>query len=432
MTTPESKIDDLLKKFQRRDVPAVSLALMVGGKLHTGSLGGPPGMLFQACSISKPVAAVGVLKAVQEGAFGLDDDVNDILTIWKLPDPGIGTPVTVRHLLSHTGGINVRSFPGYRHSERRPSIRQILNGDGPSNTTGVRRKAAPGGKPDYSGGGYTILEQIVEQASGRPFADYMKEFIFDPLGMTTASYAAPDPADAAKGNAAKAPVADGWRIFPELAAAGLWCTPSDLVKLAEEVQNAAAGKGKVLSQASAQQMLKLHSGEYGLGFMLATTSGGTQQFHHDGSNEGYLCDMWATVAPGPAVAVMTNSDLGRQVFRYAIPGGFEIAGWPDSSTYAPLKDQAPPRSWAQLHLLNALYDGEYKVTGGSDIVELRGHSWNWRLHLPGRLPVELDVISEVKLTSAYPAISVDMTLHAHRAVRLDITTGSGTIVAERT
>jgi CubicO group peptidase (beta-lactamase class C family) len=202
--------------------------------------------LFQAASISKPVAALAALRLVADGRLDLDADVNRFLTSWQLPGDAGDERVTVRHLLCHGGGLSVDGFPGYRQDQSLPSLTDMLDGLPPSNTPAVRRDGPPGRAWRYSGGGYQILQQLVEDVTGRVFTDLAAELVLRPAGMTTATYAQPDSADAA------APCVEGrsvsWRIYPEHAAAGLWCTPTDLLRLAQAIQAALAGEqGAILT-----------------------------------------------------------------------------------------------------------------------------------------------------------------------------------------
>src|SRR6185436_9257568 len=140
-----------------------------------------PTTLFQAGSISKPVAAVAALRLVDAGRIDLDADVNDYLVSWKVPaNEGWQPRVTLRHLLSHTGGLTVHGFPGYARGQAVPTLVQVLDGAKPANTAAVRDNAVPGTQSRYSGGGTTIVQQMLIDVMGKPFPALMRELVLDP------------------------------------------------------------------------------------------------------------------------------------------------------------------------------------------------------------------------------------------------------------
>jgi CubicO group peptidase (beta-lactamase class C family) len=278
--------------------------------------------LFQAASISKPVAAMAVLKAVQDGRFGLDDDINTIAKSWKLPSGDFTRerPVTPRALLSHTSGLDDGfGFPGYAPSAAMPTLVQILDGQPPSNVGPVRLARPPMTAMKYSGGGVTLMQLAMIDAFGRPFPEIMQSFVLGPVGMTRSAYEQPL-SPARDRHAARAHDREGrarevkWHVYPELEAAGLWTTPTDLAKFAIEVQQALQGRSaRVLSRAMVQEMVTpVGVGDYGVGFAISRRGEGWY-FGHSGGNWGFLCDLLAHKLKGYGVAVMTNGDGGGRV-----------------------------------------------------------------------------------------------------------------------
>jgi len=143
--------------------------------------------LFQAASISKPVTAMGMLALVQQGKLSLDEDVNAKLKTWKIPENEFTTEqkVTLRRLASHTAGLTVSGFPGYDVDEKLPTLVQIFNGEKPANTPPIHVDVVPGTKEQYSGGGVTIEQQVMMDATGMPFATLMKQLVLDRISMKT-------------------------------------------------------------------------------------------------------------------------------------------------------------------------------------------------------------------------------------------------------
>ncbi|HEY9909415.1 MAG TPA: serine hydrolase domain-containing protein, partial [Thermosynechococcaceae cyanobacterium] len=196
-----------------------------------------PDTLFQAASISKPVFALAVMRLVQEGRLNLDEDINTYLTSWRAPAIEDWQPrITLRQLLSHTAGLTVHGFPGYRNSEPLPTTVQILNGEPPANTDKVEVNIIPGLHHRYSGGGTTVAQQVLVDVLGKPFPEIMRELVLDPLGMTNSTYQQPLPnhwsAKAATAHLFSGiPLEGKHHVYPEMAAAGLWTTAADLAKV---------------------------------------------------------------------------------------------------------------------------------------------------------------------------------------------------------
>ena len=261
--------------------------------------------LFPACSISKHVAAFGTLRLVADATIDLDTDVNTYLCSWQLP--GAGT-VTVRQLLAHTAGLTENWFPGYAQGEPVPSLLQILQGQPPANTPAVRRELPPGAQFRYSGSHYAVLQQLLIDVTGTPFEELMARLVLEPVGMRDSSYDQHFPVEhrarVARGHAGGTPVPGGWHVQPEMAGAGLWSTPLDLVRMELEISRAILGESVLLPPDLAAQMVAPQvPGGIGLG-----TEVGDGRFGHTGQNTGYSCFSFAWPASGTAVAVMTDAE----------------------------------------------------------------------------------------------------------------------------
>lgn len=311
------------------NVPGVSVAVIRDFRIHWAKGYGLASVaegravdtstLFQAASISKPVTAMAVLKLAQDGAVDLDRDVNVYLRSWQVPDSEHTRTqkVTLRALLSHTSGSDDGfGFPGYKPDAARPTLVQILNGERPSNVGPVRFARAPYTAQKYSGGGTTIVQLLLEDVTRRDFADLMRETVLAPVGMTGSGFGQPIPA-ALAGRAAHAHDRTGaamgaaWHVYPEQAAAGLWTSPSDLARWVIEVQRAVQGEGRVLTAASAREMLApVGVGPFGVGLTFEKFGEGWY-FSHGGSNWGFRANFWGHFRKGYGVVVMTNGDGGQ-------------------------------------------------------------------------------------------------------------------------
>ena len=332
----------LAERMAHYNVPGVSIAVVKDGKIswakgygiansQTGSLV-DVNTLFQAGSISKPIAALAALKLAEEGKIELDADVNTYLTSWKVPDSEFTQTekVTLRRLLTHTAGTTVHGFPGYHPSMIFPGIETVLNGRG--NTPAIYVDTTPGTLWRYSGGGYTIMEKVVEDVTDLPLDIYLKQSVLEPLGMEHSTYAQPLPADrAAEASAAydsNGTLIDGlWHNYPEQAAAGLWTTPSDLAKYCIEIQSIVAGKKDgILSQEMVTRMLTKDKNDWGLGPSLKN-EGNDLIFQHGGKNAGFTNNMVAFAHTGEAIIIMTNADNGGRLIGEIINAASDYYDW---------------------------------------------------------------------------------------------------------
>jgi CubicO group peptidase (beta-lactamase class C family) len=292
-SAPSDVIDDFVRgEMQKRQVPGLSLAVIEGGKIvkakgygltvKGGDIPVTATTLFQAGSISKPVSALAALRLVDEGKLSLDRDVNASLKTWKVPDNQFtkDKKVTLRGILSHSAGLTVHGFPAYATDAPIPTLVQVLNGETPANTAPIRVDIPPGTEERYSGGGYTVAQQMIIDVTGKSFPQFMQETVLGPLEMRSSTFEQPLPAEKAKITATahsldRSPVKGKWHIYPEMAAAGLWTNPSDLARFAIGVQDALSDKSrKTVSQKMARQMLTEQRKGTGLG--LACERAGTR------------------------------------------------------------------------------------------------------------------------------------------------------------
>ena len=330
----------ITERLQRWHVPGVSIAILSDGVIAWAKgygvreLGGPavtPETLFQAASISKTGSAITAVRLVELGKLSLDEDVNLKLKTWKLPSSEAmqGEKVTLRSLLSHTAGTTVHGFPGYEQGVPVPTLPQVLDGTKPANTAPIRVDIKPGTQWRYSGGGYEIVQQLIQDVTGKPFAQITQELVLAPLQMSHSTYQQPLPErlwqDAATAYNSEGVLIPGkWHIYPEQAAAGLWTTPSDLAKVILEIQK----PGRVLTQKTVDLMNTPVLDHYGLGLQLSDTDH-QKAFSHGGANAGFRCMLWGYREGGRGAVVMTNGDNGAQLSQEILASIAETYHWPD-------------------------------------------------------------------------------------------------------
>lgn len=318
--------------------------------------------LFQAGSISKSLNGVGVLKLAQDKRLSLYADINDYLKTWKFPYDSLskGTKITLANLLSHTAGLTVHGFPGYERGDTIPSLAQILNGQKPSNTDAVRSSIQPGLKHEYSGGGTTISQLIIQDLMQEPYDVFMWKKVLKPMGMNNSFYTQP-PQISKQKILASGYYKDGkkvignYHIYPEQAAAGLWTNPTDLALYVIETQLALQDKSnKVLSQ----EMTKLRLTPYidnsaALGVFIVKR-GEQTYFQHSGADEGFVAQYYGSMEGGNGVVVMVNSDNGA-ITEEILNSVATVYGW--KGFYNPI---LRPKIISVPQNILETYVGEYK------------------------------------------------------------------------
>lgn len=300
--------------------------------------------LFQTASVGKMITALAALQLVKAGRIGLDEDVNRKLTSWQVPENDFTAKekVTLRRLLSHSAGFtDDYGFAGYAPGAPLPTLRQMLDARPPANhTKPLVAGAVPGTMVRYSGGGYLVVQQLVEDLTGRPFGAYVEAEIFRKLGLAHSTYHFQPDRELAR------PVARGhygngktdknkkYHVYPEAAAAGCWSTPSELARLLIQlVRERNGGPELLLNRALAETMLmpQFDFNDRALGVVLR----GARQvegFGHAGNNAGYTSLLFATTATGQGAVVMVNSDEGIELAQELMRSIANAYGWPFGAT----------------------------------------------------------------------------------------------------
>ncbi|MBC8985369.1 beta-lactamase family protein [Pedobacter sp. N36a] len=293
--------------------------------------------IFQTGSVSKSLNGVAILKLVQDKKLDLYADINDDLNTWKFPYDSLSKnkKISMANLLSHTGGVSVHGFYGYKKGEKVPSIYEILDGKKPANSEPVRSMYEPGIMAEYSGGGITISQLILMDITKKKYEDYLWMEVLKPMGMTQ-SFFNPIPAESKNSLLASGYLENGkemvegnYHIYPEQAAASLWSTPTDLAKYVIETQLSLNGKSnKVLSKESTKLRLTPYiDDESALGVFIEK-KGQEKYFTHGGGTTGFIDEYIGSFENGNGVVVMTNSanpGIAREIFN-----SVSIAyGWKD-------------------------------------------------------------------------------------------------------
>ncbi len=319
-------VPELMKQYQ---VPGTAVALVHGGRvawskgygLADEATGTPvtPETVFQVASLSKPVTAWGVLRLVAQRKLALDAPVESYLTRWHLPPSEFDhAEVTLRRLLNHTAGLSLGGYPGFDPREKLPTLKESLSG-----ITGgvgdVRVAHLPGTRFRYSGGGYTLLQLIIEEVTGETFSAYIQSAVLAPLGMARSSFEWPPALQAATAYQEPGQPLPNYR-FTALAAAGLYSTASDLGRF---VAAGMAGPNReppgrgLLSPRDVELMftptveMDTSTGlGYGLGYGVRLLPGEIRMVSHSGGNRGWRARFAALPDRGEGIVILTNSDTG--------------------------------------------------------------------------------------------------------------------------
>lgn len=339
----KGKPQSLLSRMEALHIPGVSIAVFNEGSIQWAKGYGfsdkdarstiDTTTIFQAASISKPVATVAMFALAENKMINPDEDINQQLSSWRIPGNEFTTEekVTPRRIVSHMAGLSVHGFKGYNQTEKIPGLLQILDGITPANSKPVRVISKPGSKEIYSGGGFTVLQLLMQEKTGKPFPELMNELVLQPAAMKRSMFSERLPDSMmqflAKGHLKNGDMLKGgYNIYPEQAAAGLWTTPSDLARFMINVGNSYRNNNGILQQSTVQTMLTKVPGGNGSGFGLEG-EGDSFRFSHLGSNVGYFCYAVSFVNSGRGIVVMTNSDNGLQLIKEIVRAVYREYGW---------------------------------------------------------------------------------------------------------
>jgi CubicO group peptidase (beta-lactamase class C family) len=379
---PRSSVADVLVHL---GTPMVSIGVLDSGNITTKVLGSPKpnnnkttrrtpplfntDTIFQACSISKAMTAIAVFKFCQEGKLDLDTPIYRYLTSEQLS--WICTPktyqlasqITLGQLLSHTAGLSVHGFRGYQADEL-PSLYQLLTGLPPANNAPITVDFIPGQKYSYSGGGYSVIQLILERLQRKSHYKIMEEILLKPLNMDRSTYKvlSLDGENYASAYLTGKIQADpDHHTQPEAAAAGLWTTPGDMLKAVRAIQESLETGGFLEREWAEKMLTEVEDNGVGLGWKGKKDD---TYFFHPGDNMpgytawcgGYMDRGSKRESRNPSkekgkqkegtqsesekqqiptncgMSIMVNSALGERVIGKILSAIAYLKGWPDVST----------------------------------------------------------------------------------------------------
>lgn len=312
-------------------IAGVSIALFDAGKIAwqkaygyanlEDSIKVTPNTVFNGASLSKPVTALAALNLVEEGVLNLNEDVNNYLEDWKVPENKFTEieKVTLGRLIGHTAGFERYVQSSFLPNEELPTIEQMLAGDNPSVDPPVSIVYVPGEKQVYSNPGYSVIEKLLEDVTNKDFNEVISERIFEPSDMTHSSFQQPVPKQL------REQMATGYsnelepypyKLFPFKAAGGIWTTPTDLARfLITLLEDHHLGTNVILSKRMTDSIFTKTPKRLGFGKIYNDNSQDIL-FEHWGSNSGFTCYMVASLKNKQGIVVMTNSDNGTSFLSY--------------------------------------------------------------------------------------------------------------------
>ena len=338
----DRQVPVLLKRYQ---VPGVSLALVKDGQVAwTGAYGFAdlesgremtPDTPCRVQSISKSVTAWGVLKLAEDQKIDLDLPLVNYLHSWQLPETRFPEEeITIRQLLNQTSGMPLGTIGvHYSPDESRPGLRENLSKE-------ARLAGEPGDSYSYSNPGFNLLELLIEEVTGRNFAEYMKSEVLNPLGMHQASFNLQETwrdqvplAYDSRGNGI--PV----YIYPEKAAGGLFASAEEIAQfLSAGMLSSKNPGGNVIDPESLQLLYSpaveltgyysLVSETYGMGHFIETLDSGETAVWHGGQGHGWMTHFHSIPERGDGIVILTNSQRSWPFFAHILQNW---ANWSDFS-----------------------------------------------------------------------------------------------------
>jgi hypothetical protein len=403
--------------------PTVSVAIMDAGCITSKVLGSPTqynnDTLFQAASISKSITALALIKLCQQGVLELDAHISSYLNQEQLS--WISTPqtfalvsqITLRQLVSHTSGLSCHGFPGYPMTAI-PSLEQIFRGEAPANNEPVKMTFMPGTRFSYSGGGFTVIQHIMEVQLQKPFHQIMYETVLQPLKMTRSTFQRLPESEKNYAPAywnGKTKAEPEYHILPELAAAGLWTTPSDLLKVIHAIQQSLQEDDFIEKKWAQELLTEVEENGMALGWI--TEKGGNHFRHTGGNDPGYRCIAFGfaellgeakkeeardsdisqqAVPKSCGISVMTNSAMGDALQEKIVAAVSFLKGWPSlrrsdgSEAIVPFINRSKSVDVKATQWIGDWGPGLWKIESDKDVLFVRHGTLPPIPLLPGAFP----------------------------------------------
>lgn len=276
---------------------------------------------FSTASIAKPITAILCHLLEEKGIINLDDPIDNYLKRWHLPKSSFteNNNPTWKQFLNHTAGTSQQGFADFYLGDTIPTIKQSLLGQIPRYDKEIEFLFTPGSSWKYSGGGYVIVQMALEDHLGKPLARLADEYVFSPLGLENTTMVQPHE-ERFLTNVALAHdknnevIRTGLPITPQIGPSGLWSTPTDLAKIAIEIQNALRNKdNKVISHRMAKKLTEVTALKDAVG---GWSYAGQRSFgfnNYDwircgGSNTGVGGDLFISITDGNGFAYLANGE----------------------------------------------------------------------------------------------------------------------------
>lgn len=411
---------DLKTRMVKWDVPAVSIVVIdnmeivytgaFGIKKKTNSSSVPtesgsksnehaptidPNTLFQAASVSKPVTATGFMALAREKNIDINADISELCPDWSFPRGDIEGKISPHRILSHTAGLNVGGFTGYNPGDNLPTLNQMIDGTPPANSPAVKLIEKPGKKFRYSGGGYQVLQKIMEELDDKPFHQIMSEQVFNPLTMKHSYYAPLDShtnENAAFGHLETGFIPGHAPIHVESAAGGLWTTPSDLGRWLIELMKAYNGQqSSFLDRSTVQTIMKPGLWDFGLGFKVMG-AGKNLRFSHGGGTTGWHCHFMAYPEREEAVVIMTNGTNGWVLWPEIERSVAYWLDWPVPKPLSIERIDFAPEQLSEYHGVYDMHGLKLSIRPVSSSLVLEGAGLRWTL-----IPVATDTLQIMEM-----------------------------------
>lgn len=348
-TNKEESLSSIEERLEDLNIPSLSLAVMNGGIIEWSAIYNSPSnkalidcnTRYQVASLSKPVTVMAAIRMQSNGYIDLNENIENYLKSYKLPKgkQTKGAPITIKNTLDHSSGINSGGFLGYQQGSPIPSDIEILKGNKHSNSAPLSVVSKPGVQLAYSGTAYTLAQVALKDIFKKDFSSIMDKWILSPLGMENSSYRSPDISSINQPNSkiqaisiAKGHDSDGkeieggWRVHPELAAAGMWSNANDMATFMLEIYKGYQGKSTLFSQSEIKQMLENEKDGHVYGFIL-NHEGDDITLTHFGGNVGYRAGMTISLKTGDGLVYLLNSENGAALGNQLMMTASKLYDW---------------------------------------------------------------------------------------------------------